>query len=390
MNTRYPLLLTVGLFGAGALAQDTPDAAYLSFLQARGDTPWINAGAEHPLAETAYRPIPPLSTFASDPAKHDLGFALFHDPELSADGTVGCNTCHMGMRGATDGKAVATGIGGAAGTRNTPTVFNAAFNFRQFWDGRSFDLNEQSLAPITDPVEMGHNLTAVVARLKADSQYADMFAKVYPDGVTEANLGNAIAQHTKDMTRTDSPFNNWLSGDSGAMSAQALQGRERFNALGCVSCHNGINLGGNSYQQLGSATPVAMADPGLYRRTQRDQDRQVFKVPQLHNVAITAPYYHDGSVATLDEAVRRMGREQAGRTLAEQDVADIVVFLESLSSAFFRGRAPGLSSAQLQSEMRQQMPDTMNHAHGADMPEDEHARHMMQMQHHNPASQGSH
>ncbi|MDO9317048.1 MAG: cytochrome c peroxidase [Gammaproteobacteria bacterium] len=380
MRTYHNVLLAIGLMSQAAFAADAVDPDYLAFQQARGEAPWINADAEHPQADSAYRPIPPLASFPADPTKRDLGFALFHDAQLSRDGSVGCNTCHMGMMGATDGLPLAKGIGGATGLRNTPTVFNSAFNFRQFWDGRAFDLDAQALGPITDPVEMGHNLDAVVEQLKADPGYASQFAAAYPDGVTAANVGNAIAQHSKDMTRTDSPFNAHLNDASNTLSEQAQRGLARFNALGCVSCHNGINLGGNSYQSAPTGA-TAPADQGLYRRTGRDEDRQVFKVPTLHNIAMTAPYFHDGSVATLEEAVAQMGQLQAGRTLSEEDVNDIVAFLGTLSSEFFGGgMMRGMSGEQLQSEMRQQMPDAMNHQNTEQMQGHDHQQHMMQMQ----------
>ena len=377
---RRSLLIAACVGSVTSAVADSADAQYQAFLQARGKASWINANAGHPLAETAYRPIPALESFPADPAKRDLGFDLFHDASLSRDGTVGCNTCHRGMLGATDGRVVAQGIGGALGARNTPTVFNAAFNFRQFWDGRAMDLDAQSLAPITDPVEMGHDLDAVLAALKASPVYSAKFAAVYPDGVTAANLGNAISQHTKDMTRTDSPFNAYLEGADVTLSESALRGQERFEALGCVACHNGINLGGNSYQstdlsgRFAATVAGGLADKGLAGRTQREQDQSVFKVPQLHNVALTAPYYHDGSIATLEEAVVTMARTQAGREPSAADVSDIVAFLESLSSEFFSRNARRMSGEEIQNSMRQQMPDAMQH----------------QQHQHNPAHHGGH
>ncbi|MCB1649209.1 MAG: c-type cytochrome [Pseudomonadales bacterium] len=369
-------LISALLFATSAQAGEPVDADYQAFLNARGEAPWINANADHPRANEAYRPIPSLASFPAEPAKRDLGFALFHDASLSRDGTVGCNTCHMGMMGGTDGLSLARGIDGALGTRNTPTVFNAAFNFRQFWDGRSFDLDAQSVEPIRNPVEMGHDLNQVVASLQANEYYSSLFAEVYADGVTVANLGNALSQHTKDMTRTDSPFNAYLNEESG-LSEQALRGQARFNALGCVSCHNGINLGGNSYQPVAAnfntALQYAMAgEEGLYARSGREQDRLVFKVPQLHNISMTAPYYHDGSVTNLPDAIRRMGAQQAGRTLSDEDVDDIATFLASLNSGFFSSMNHNMSSNELQDTMRNQMPDRM----GGDM----HQQHMQQMQ----------
>ncbi len=382
--------LVLGLLAANsmyALAQPA-DADYQAFLKARGEASWINANAEHPAANSAYRPIPPLASFPANTAKRDLGFALFHDTTLSSDGTVACNTCHMGMMGGTDGMTIARGVNGERGTRNTPTIFNAAFNFRQFWDGRAFDLDTQSLEPISNPVEMGHNLESVVANLQNDARYRALFEQAYPDGVTAANLGNALSQHTKDMTRTDSPFNDYLNDPKNALSEQALRGQERFNAVGCVACHNGINLGGNSYQAVASSFNTALqyalpGEQGLAARTGREQDQLVFKVPQLHNVAMTAPYYHDGSVGTLQDAIRRMGNHQSGRVLSDTDVADITAFLASLSSAFFNTGMHNMSNSQLQDAMREQMPDAMGQGHRMRG----HGEHMQHMQngHHSSA-----
>lgn len=381
--------LSLSLLAIASHADEKTDLAYQAFLQARGEAAWINAAADHSMANTAFRPIPPLETFPSDPAKQALGFELFHDPRLSRDGTVTCTSCHMGMRGGTDNLPVSRGIGGALGKRNAPTVFNSAFNFRQFWDGRAFNLDTQSLGPITDPAEMGHDLEAVIQELADEPHYAEQFAAIYPDGLTAANLGNAIAQHTRDMTRTDSRFNQHLtSGVVATLSEQELRGWKRFNDVGCTSCHNGINLGGNSYQKLGSVAAFAntgmidSADDGLYLRTGRNQDRQVFKVPSLHNVALTAPYFHDGSVATLDEAVRQMGKLHAGRSLSDADIGDIVGFLGSLSSQFFSGMAPRMSSMEIQGEMRHQMQQ-MNHSQHQD-------HHMNHSQHGATTDQASH
>ncbi len=375
-----------------ALTAEPVDADYLAFLNARGEAPWIAANADHARANDAFRPIPALSSFPADTAKRDLGFALFHDTSLSRDGSVGCNTCHMGMMGGIDGLALARGIDGEQGLRNTPTIFNAAFNFRQFWDGRAFDLDEQALGPITNPVEMGHDLDRVVASLKADARYAALFAAAYPDGVTAANLGNALAQHTKDMTRTDSAFNTALAGDMYALTEQAQRGKERFTALGCVACHNGINVGGNSYQPVAARFTTALqyalpGEEGLFARSGREQDRLVFRVPSLHNVAVTAPYYHDGSVPSLADAIRRMGAQQAGRTLSDSDVADIEAFLGSLTSGMFASGMPMMGGEHMQEMMRNQMPDRAG-ARGT-MPGGSPADHQQHMQHMQHMQQGN-
>lgn len=360
------LLLVLGLPAATSHAGDASDEAFLAFKNARSEAAWIASGADHPQADSAFRPIPELSSFPSDPAKRTLGFSLFHDARLSRDGTVACNSCHMGMHGGTDNQTLSRGIGGQLGALNTPTVFNSAFNFRQFWDGRALTLDEQALGPIVNPVEMGHDLESVVSFINNDASYAKQFNEIYPDGVTTANIGNAISQHTRDMTRTDSRFNTFLKGDSSALNEQEQRGWERFKAVGCASCHNGINLGGNSYQRISntmnyfSKREAKPADDGIYARSGREQDRHVFKVPSLNSVAMTAPYFHDGSVRTLTEAVQQMGELQAGRTLNPEDTTDIVAFLHTLSSDFFANRAQGMNQEAIQGEMRHQLQQ-MNH-----------------------------
>ena len=347
-------------------AEESPDAAYQAFLQSLGEASWINAAADHPLANAANRPIPALESFPSDPAKQALGFDLFHDARLSRNGTVSCSSCHMGMMGGADGQRLSRGINGLLSTRNSPTVFNSAFNFRQFWDGRAFDLDSQALGPISNPVEMGHDLEAVLQKLATIPDYAEQFAAIYPDGLTADNLGNAIAQHTRDMTRSDSRFNQHLTTSAATLSEQELRGWQRFNDVGCASCHNGINVGGNSYQKLGNIGPLSNSgmsisrDEGLYARTGRDSDRQVFKVPSLNNVALTAPYFHDGSVATLDQAVRQMAQSNSGRILNDTDVGDIVSFLESLSSEMFDGMASRMGNMGMSGEMGRGMRGTMH------------------------------
>lgn len=356
--TRHIGVLFLGMLAMASHAEEKPDEAFRAFLQSQGEESWINAGADHFLANTTNRPIPSKEAFPADPAKQALGFELYHDGRLSSNGMVSCSSCHFGMMGGADGQRLSPGVGGLLGTRNSPTVFNSAFNFRQFWDGRAFDLDSQALGPITNPVEMGHDLKTVVEQLSAIPHYADQFDAIYPDGVTEANLGNAIAQHARDMTRDDSRFNQHLSSGEATLSEQELRGWERFNDVGCASCHNGINLGGNSYQKLSNVGPLtnpamtASLDAGLFDRTGRETDRQVFKVPSLNNVALTAPYFHDGSVPTLDEAVRQMGQLQSGRTLSDTDVEDITSFLNSLNSEFLEGMSSSMGNMGMRGEMK--------------------------------------
>lgn len=364
--------LTLGVFFASSQAQEQEDDAFTAFKRARGDASWIASTADHVRADTAFRPIPPLSELPVDPDKRQLGFALYHDARLSANNTVACSSCHNGMHGGTDNLPLSIGIQGRIGKVNAPTIFNSAFNFRQFWDGRAFDLGEQALGPLSNPLEMGHDLRSVVSFVASDAGYSDQFNAIYPDGVTAANIGNAIAEHSRSMVRDDSRFNAYLQGDQSALSAQELRGWERFQAVGCASCHNGINLGGNSYQRVSnivdfySDRPLRPADDGLVSRTGREQDRHVFKVPSLNNVALTAPYFHDGSVNTLQEAVTLMAKTQAGRNLEGEEVEDIVAFLQSLSSEFFASRGPGaMGGGMMRQGMMRHMHQQGHHGAGA-------------------------
>jgi len=336
------LLLSPALLAGSAAAVDH---SHIAFTQARGEASRITAGADHPLADTAFRPIPLQQDADIDAVRLRLGFDLFHERSLSRDGTMACNSCHSGMRGGSDGLPVARGIGGALGDLNTPSSFNTVFNFRQFRDGRALTLAEQALGPIEHPLEMGHELDAVVASLKEDPRYAPRFAAVYPDGVSANNLGDALAYfQSQNLVRADSPFLRHLAGEADAMNEQELRGMETFQSVGCASCHNGINLGGNSYQKLGAMLPyydnarvATPANDGVYDRTGREQDRHVFKVPTLHNIAESGPWFHDGSIATLEEAVEEMAEHQLGIDLSREERDDIAAFLHALTSDFMAG-----------------------------------------------------
>ena len=340
-------LVSAGCLGS-AVAQETAsdDPVYRAFLAALGEPALIGANADHALANSAYRPIPALRVDELDANKMRLGFDLFHENRFAIDQSVGCNSCHSGMFGGSDGRKVSTGARGQLGNLNAPTTFNAAFNFRQFWDGRAVTLADQALGPIENELEMAHELPAVIDMLRQDERYSAEFAAVYPDGITVNNMADAIAYFQRvNFTRPTTPFVRHLAGEEGQLSEQALRGLQRFEDVGCVTCHNGINLGGNSYQQLGSALDYFVEhrtagpnDNGVFNRTGRESDKHVFKVPTLHGVAETAPYFHDGSVDTLEAAIEEMGEHQLGRMLSQQDIDDIAAFLNSLG-----GRPMGMA-----------------------------------------------
>lgn len=275
-----------------------------------------------------------------DPKKVELGRLLYHDLRLSADRTVSCATCHPLERGGVDGLRVSTGVGGQQGVINSPTVFNAALHFALFWDARARDVREQIGGPITDPREMGMTWPKVLAVIAGDAEYQKRFADIY-DGITEASVRDALGTFVESLLTPGAPFDRWLAGDEDALTPDQREGYRRFKSFGCVACHHGVAVGGNMIQTFGvmgdyfvDRGDVTQADLGRFNVTGRDEDRHRFKVPSLRNVALTAPYFHDGSAADLAQAVRVMAYYQLGRRPTEDDVRLIVAFLESLTGTW--------------------------------------------------------
>jgi cytochrome c peroxidase len=273
-----------------------------------------------------------------DPKVVALGRRLFHEKRLSSDGKVSCSACHDLAKGGMDNKAQSVGIEGKLGLVNAPSVYNAALNFVQFWDGRAPTLEDQVGAPVTNPIEMAMSWGRVLELLKADPSYAQAFAAAFPDGVSEANTRRAIADFERTLLTRGSPFDRFLGGDPLALSAEQKGGYETFKAVGCIACHQGRNVGGNMFQRFGvlgdyfkDRGDVKESDYGRFNVTHNEADRFVFRVPSLRNVERTAPYFHDGSAATLAQAVQVMARYQLGRKLADEQVAGIIAFLKSLS-----------------------------------------------------------
>ncbi|MGQ0656070.1 MAG: cytochrome-c peroxidase [Betaproteobacteria bacterium] len=278
-------------------------------------------------------PISPIPrSLALDARKVVLGRRLFHDPRLSRDDSVACASCHDLAKGGADGRDRSVGIGGQRTGRNSPTVFNAVFSFVQFWDGRAASLEDQIDGPLNNPAEMGSSWPAVVAKLAQDPQYVAAFRGLY-GGIDAAHIKNAIAEFERSLITPRSRFDRHLEGERGALSAAELKGYQLFKSYGCIACHQGVNVGGNMYQRLGVAQAPGggSEDPGRMKITGQAEDRFVFKVPGLRNVALTAPYFHDGSVQTLEEAVVLMGRYQLGVVIPAADVALIAAFLHTLT-----------------------------------------------------------
>jgi cytochrome c peroxidase len=269
------------------------------------------------------------------PARVALGRMLYYDTRLSIDNTVSCNTCHLLGAYGVDHRPVSVGVNGQTGSRNAPTVFNAAGHGTQFWDGRAPTVEEQAKGPILNPVEMGMpSGAAVVQRLQALAEYRAAFAAAFPseaEPVTYDNVGRAIGAFERGLV-TPSRWDAFQAGDTAALTRAERIGLNRFAALGCPACHRGTYVGGDMFQKAGLVEPwPAQGDLGRYVVTHRRADRLVFKVPSLRNVERTAPYFHDGEVATLEEAVRWMARHQLGRELREAEVVSLVTWLKSLT-----------------------------------------------------------
>jgi cytochrome c peroxidase len=277
----------------------------------------------------------PATDDPASPARVVLGRMLYYDARLSLDGTVSCNTCHPLNAYGADHRVLSFGVRSQLGARNAPTVFNAAGHLAQFWDGRAPTVEEQAKGPILNPVEMAMpSGDAVVQRLREIAGYRTAFATAFPgdaDPVTYDNVGRAIGAFERGLV-TPSRWDAFLAGDSTALSAAEIQGVKRFVALGCPACHRGTYVGGDRYQKAGLVEPwPEQNDLGRYVVTHKDGDRLVFKVPSLRNVAQTAPYFHNGQVSALEDAVRRMARYQLGRELQDADVTSIVAWLQTLT-----------------------------------------------------------
>ena len=290
-----------------------------------------------PLLDEPIKPVPAAPS--QDPARVDIGRRLFADVRLSVNGAVSCASCHDLTKGGAGGLVRSTGFGGLPTAVNTPTVFNAALNFKQFWDGRADSLEAQIEEVIRNPIEMGSKWEDVVAKVSGDRGYSAAFGRAYTDGVTKANIQNAIASYERTLVTPDSRFDRYLRGDRNAISESELSGYAKFKRYGCIACHQGVNVGGNMFQKFGVMADVVKrggsteADLGRFNVTRDEADRYVFKVPGLRNVALTAPYFHDGSAATLEDAVDVMFRYQLGRHASKVDKEEIVRFLGTLTGA---------------------------------------------------------
>jgi cytochrome c peroxidase len=285
------------------------------------------------------------------PEKVELGRLLYMDPRFSSTGTVSCNSCHNVMLGGEDNRPVSMGVHGKTGGRSSPTVWNSGFSSAQFWDGRAATLEDQAKGPVTNPIEMGMSeLEEAMSRVRDIPGYRPYFERAFPgkDPMTVDNAAKAVAAYERTLITPDSPYDRYVKGDKQAMSEQQILGMNLFADTGCIACHSGPAFNGpamapgtgffmkfptfadsdyvNKYQ--------LMADTGRFSVTAAEADKHMWKVPTLRNIDLTAPYFHNGAVATLDEAVRVMAKVQLNKDLSDEQVTDIVAFLAALTGEF--------------------------------------------------------
>lgn len=283
--------------------------------------------------------------------KLELGKMLFFDPRLSKDGTVSCNSCHNVMFHGGDGRPVGVGVHGQRGGRGSPTVWNSAFQTVQFWDGRAATLEEQAMGPLVNDVEMGMGSHAyVVERLNKIPGYMASFKAAFPkdkEPITINNVAKAIAVYERTLITPNAPFDKYMKGNKKAMTPQQIRGMKLVDEIGCTACHTGVNFSGEEKMGVGNYKPFPQVpgskfdkmyeltkDLGRYEVTKNPEDKNHWRVPTWRNVAITAPYFHNGQVKTLDEAVRVMAKTQLDADLTDTQVEDIVAFLNALTGEF--------------------------------------------------------
>jgi len=294
------------------------------------------------LVTTTREPIKPIPAELNlDQRKVALGEQLFNEAKLSHDDSMSCATCHDLKHGGIDARMhPTTAAGQMGGTVNTPTVFNCAFNFRQFWDGRAVTLEEQVDGPVLNPSEMASAWPEVLSKLRAVPTYVAAFRAIYGGDIQPAQVRNALAEFERSLSTPNSKFDQYLRGREDAISAEEKEGYRKFKSYGCASCHQGVNVGGNMFEQLGAVADyysdrsATQTDMGRFNVTHNEEDRHVFKVPGLRNVALTAPYFHDGSAKTLEDAVDVMGQYQLGRKLSSKDIEQITSFLRTLTGEY--------------------------------------------------------
>ncbi len=298
----------------------------------------MSGGSKSARSDEPIKPI--LINFDYDRAKVELGKKLFFEPRLSKSGWITCNSCHNLSSGGADNLPSSIGHKWFLGPINSPTVLNSKFNLAQFWDGRAKDLKEQAGGPIANPLEMGSNHELAVSTLQSIPEYVQWFSEVY--GATDMyvdekinidQVTDAIAAFEETLTTPNSKFDRWLNGYDNAITETEKEGYRLFKDKGCIACHNGAGVGGNSYQKFGATKPYEkdIHTLGRYNVTKEEKDKYYFKVPLLRNIELTAPYFHDASTWDLSEAVSIMAEYQLGLSLTESESTKIVTFLRTLT-----------------------------------------------------------
>ncbi|OQK18652.1 cytochrome B6 [Methyloprofundus sedimenti] len=292
-----------------------------------------------PLLNEPIKPIP--DPVISAPDQVELGRLLFNDVRLSENNQLSCASCHSLKYGGADGQVVSSGVNGNKGLINSPTVFNSSLNFRQFWDGRAADLLNQIDGPISNPIEMNSSWAEVLSKLEQDPFYIAQFNQAFTTGLTIINIKSALVKFEESLLTSNSRFDLYLKNNPNVLTTEELEGYRLFKQYGCISCHQGVAVGGNLYQRFGvmgdyfaDRGHITAADLSRFQVTQNEQDKYVFKVPSLRNIDLTAPYFHDGSTKTLADATAIMMRYQLGRASNQQDINKIVLFLKTLTGQY--------------------------------------------------------
>jgi len=330
----YGITITL-FFGCGGSNENTPETS--------DETTSDKFSALNEQARSLFGQLPSIAESATNPISEEkvaLGKMLYFDKILSKDNTQSCNTCHNLNTYGVDNQPFSEGNDGALGGRNSPTTLNAALHIAQFWDGREPDIEAQAGGPILNPVEMAmESEEAVIERLSQIDEYVELFAKAFPNenpSITYDNLKKAIGAFER-MLVTPSKFDDYIAGNDQALNDREKEGLQTYINSGCTTCHSSSLLGGNMYQKFGlfgdywELTKSTKIDSGKYEVTNNEADKFIFKVPSLRNIEKTAPYFHDGSVSDLKEAVTIMGKMQVGKDLSAQEVNDIIVFLKTLT-----------------------------------------------------------
>lgn len=309
-----------------------------------------NGATNEPIVIKPPLGLPALPVPADNPMTHakiELGKKLYFDKRLSKDGTISCATCHDPKMAWAEHRPSSEGVNSQLGDRNSPTVINAAYMPVQFWDGRAQSLEEQALGPIENPIEMGHSLDSMVSTLSRIDDYAADFQKVFGTGVTADGVAKAIAAFERTVLSGNSPYDRFVNGDKTALTEQQQRGLELFDEVGCATCHAPPIFSNGRYYNAGVGADKEKADLGRMAVTERERDKGKFRVPHLRNVADTGPYFHDGSVQTLERAVAVMARggidnpnlSSQLRAIREAELtadeeADLVAFLKALSGEY--------------------------------------------------------